>query len=371
MGDLAPPSPLYSMPAEWEPHDATWICWPHNPDDWPDKMDEVQVAYLEMVRHLLPSEDVCILTSNDHVYQRASAMLRDAGLDSNRIHFIQQPTDSSWTRDYGPMFVRQIESGQLAINQFQFNAWARYPEYANDNRVSHAMADFLDLPSVHPTYHNTPVVLEGGAIDVNGSGVVLTTEQCLLDLSEQVRNPGLTQTDMEAILSTYLGVSQVIWLGCGIVGDDTHGHVDDLCRFVSTDTVVLVGEQDEQDANYEALRDNRERLESIRLPNGSPLNVVHLPMPSPVSFRGLRLPASYANFYIANHAVLVPTYKDAQDTVALGILSDLFPGRDVVGIDAIDLVWGQGSIHCLTQQQPCTTTLDSPVNGRMTATAES
>ena len=342
----------YSMPAEWELHEATWICWPHNPTDWPDKMEAVQFAYIDIVRHLLQGENVHILIANEETHNRAQYFLKDAGLDSARIHFVRQTTNSSWTRDYGPMFAKHNNTGDLAVYQFQFNGWSKYPEFDDDNRVSFAMATHLELPSIYPYHKQNFVVLEGGAIDVNGAGSVLATEECLLDQTKQVRNPGFTRTDMEKIFSNMLGASQTIWLGRGIVGDDTHGHIDDLCRFVSSDTVVVANERNPQDANYSVLRDHCNRLSTIRMHNESTLNVVELPMPAPVVFRGTRLPASYTNFYITNSSVLVPTFNDINDRIALGILDDLFPERQVIGIHATDLVWGHGSIHCLTQQQP-------------------
>ena len=282
-------------------------------------------------------------------------MLQNLPLDEKRITFWQVPTDRVWTRDYGPMFV--VESlpdgrGSLSIVKWQFNAWAKYPNYQRDNRAVHRIAKQsgharLDVATVA----GRPVVLEGGSIDVNGLGCLLTTEECLLS-KVQERNPGMKRKDYEAVFAEYLGVRKVLWLGRGIAGDDTHGHVDDLARFVGPRTVVAVVEKDSHDANYRPLQENLERLHGMTDQDGKKLTVVPLPMPAPVFWQGQRLPASYANFYIANDRVLVPTFNDPNDRIALGILADLFPDRRVVGIHAVDLVWGLGTLHCLTQQQP-------------------
>ena len=349
-----PPAVLgFRMPAEWEPHHATWIAWPHNAGDWPGKFATIPWVYGEIVRHLAPGELVRILVNSSAHERRARRVLARAGVDARRVEFLPFPTDRGWTRDFGPLFVRRPgRRPELAIARFRFNAWAKYRAWARDDRVPERAARHFGWRLFRARAGGRDVVLEGGSIEVNGRGTLLTTEDCLLDPRVQVRNPGLGRAELEQVLRDYLGVTNVLWLGCGIAGDDTHGHVDDLCRFVNSRTVVLCRERNPRDANYRALEENRERLRGMRLEDGSRPEVVDLPMPAPLSFDGRRLPASYANFYIANAAVLVPTFNDPQDRVALGILADLFPDRPVVGIHAVDLVWGLGTLHCLTQQEP-------------------
>jgi agmatine deiminase len=295
---------------------------------------------------------VRIIAGNRADEARARRILERVGVDGERVRFFRFPTDRGWTRDFGPIFVRREGKGDVAIARFRFNGWAKYPDWRRDDRVPERAARTLRLPIVDVRAHGRPVVLEGGSIDVNGRGSLLTTEECLLDPEVQVRNPGLGRADLEALFREYLGAGNVMWLGKGIAGDDTHGHVDDLSRFVGARTLVLCREKDARDPNYRALEENRERLEGMRLEDGSRPEVVDLPMPAPLFFDGRRLPASYANFYIANAAVLVPTFNDPADRVALGILAELFRDRPVVGIHAVELVWGLGTLHCLTQQQP-------------------
>jgi agmatine deiminase len=343
------------MPAEWEPHAATWIAWPHNRRDWPGKFAPVPWAYAEIVRHLHAGEIVRILVNDAAGQRRARRVLARAGVDLGRVEFFAIPTDRVWTRDYGPMFVVS-DGGELGINSWRFNGWAKYEDWRRDDKVPARVAQRLRIRRYRaPTRNgsrNTPVVvLEGGSIDVNGAGCLLTTEECLLS-PVQERNPGMTRADYEQVFARYLGIAKTLWLGRGIAGDDTHGHVDDLARFVGPRTVVVMEEDDPRDANYAPLQENLERLRSMTDQDGRPLEVVPMPMPGPVLFDGQRLPASYANFYIANGRVLVPTFNDANDRKALGILADLFPGRTVVGIHAVDLVWGLGTLHCLTQQEP-------------------
>ncbi|MBK9167665.1 MAG: agmatine deiminase family protein [Bryobacterales bacterium] len=328
----------YRMPAEWEPHEATWIAWPHNRQDWPGKFAAIDWVYAEIVRRLARVERVRILVNGPDAERSARRVLRDAHADFEAVEFFHVPTNRAWTRDYCPIFVRGRRG--VAATNWIFNGWAKYGNHAHDSAVPAALAAQLDLPAFEPG-----IVLEGGSIDVNGQGLLLTTEECLLS-PVQARNPGLTRRQIERALHDYLGARRVIWLGNGITGDDTHGHVDDLARFVRADTVVIASEEDRSDANYEPLRDNWLRL------RGEPLRVVKLPMPRPVWFRGQRLPASYANFYIANRLVLVPTFNDPNDRKALAILARLFPDREVTGIHAVDLVWGLGTLHCMTQQQP-------------------
>ncbi len=343
----------FRMPAEWEPHEATWIGWPHNRTDWPGKFAAISWVYGEIVRKLAESEIVRIIVESEAHETQARRILSSVEVDPGRVEFFRFPTDRGWTRDFGPLFVkREGRSREVAIVRFRFNGWAKYPDWKRDVRVPERAAKALGCRIFHPRLKDRDIVLEGGSIDVNGRGTLLTTEECLLDQQIQVRNPGLTRKRLESMLKQSLGATNVLWLGRGISGDDTHGHVDDLCRFVGPRTVVLCREENSRDANYEALKENRERLEGMRLEDGGKLDVVPIPMPAPLLFKNRRLPASYANFYISNSAVLVPTFNDPQDRVALGILSELITDRPVIGIHAVDLVWGLGTLHCLTQQQP-------------------
>ena len=335
----------WRMPAEWEPHEATWIAWPHHKADWPGKFAAIPFVYAEIVRHLHQSEEVRILVNGPAGEKTAREVLRNLPLDEKRIAFRHVPTDRVWTRDYGPIFVL---GSPMAVLKWQFTGWAKYPNHRRDNAVVAKLCSRGDLPA---DVVETSVVLEGGSIDVNGLGCLLTTEECLLS-KVQERNPGFSRKDYEAVFARYLGVRKALWSGRGIAGDDTHGHVDDLARFVGPRTVVATVGVDSRDANYRPLQANRDRLEGMTDQDGKKLTVVPLPMPEPVFWQGQRLPASYANFYIANDRVLVPTFNDPNDHRALGILADLFPDRIVVGIHATDLVWGLGTLHCLTQQQP-------------------
>ena len=348
------PSALgYRMPAEWERHAATWLGWPHNTTDWPGKFGPIPWVYGEIVRHLVAGETARILVNSRTRESAARRLLQRVGVDLDAVQFLRFPTNRGWTRDSGPIFVHREEPEPgLAIVRFQFNGWAKYPDWKKDARLPELAARRLHLPLFDIKREGRRVVLEGGSIDVNGRGTLITTEECLLDPLVQVRNPQFTRADVEAVLRETLGVTKVLWLGRGIAGDDTHGHVDDLCRFVGAHRVVLCRERNPGDANYAALEENRERLEDMRAEDGSSLEVIDLPMPAPVTFDGRRLPASYANFYIANDAVLVPTFNDPEDRNALGILAEVFPDHPVVGIHAVDLVWGLGTLHCLTQQEP-------------------
>jgi agmatine deiminase len=341
------------MPAEWEPHEATWIAWPHHRADWPGKFGAIPWVFTEIVRHLHRGERVRILVNDAAAEARARAKLRQAGVDLARVDFYPVPTDRVWTRDSGPLFVvRDTAAGrEVALTHWLFTAWCKYDNWQHDRQVPAGIGAALGLPVLPALDGQRHVVLEGGSIDVNGRGLLLTTEECLLS-PVQERNHGLTRADYERLFARYLGVRKVLWLGHGIAGDDTHGHVDDLARFVGPRTVVAVVEDDPADSNYEPLQDNLRRLRDMTDQDGQPLEVVPLPMPEPVVFQGQRLPASYANFYIANERVLVPTFNDPHDREALGTLAGLFPGRTVVGIHAVDLVWGLGTLHCLTQQQP-------------------
>lgn len=350
----------YRMPAEWEPHEATWIAWPHNREDWPGKFAPVPWVYAEIVRLLSRVERVNIVIKGKKAKAKAAEQLLLHGVDLDRVEFFKAPTDRVWLRDSGPTFVVNDRPGvepadRVATIDWRFNAWAKYDNHHDDDRLPRRIAKRLGLkrwvPRAEVDGELIRVVLEGGAIDVNGRGTLLTTEECLLD-EVQARNPRLDRAGIERAFADYLGIRNVIWLGRGIIGDDTHGHVDDLARFVDPRTVVTVIERRESDPNFEPLQDNLRRLHEARDQDGQPLRVVTLPMPSPVTFEGQILPASYANFYIANGLVIVPTFNDPADREALNTLASVFPGREVVGIHAVDLVLGLGTLHCLSQQQP-------------------
>jgi agmatine deiminase len=343
-------SPALRLPAEWEPHAATWITWPQNPADWPGKFQPIPWAFAEIIRKIAGGDErVRVAVADAAVEKRARGQLQKARADLARIDFLRLPTDRGWMRDSGPCFIER--DGAPAIAGFGFDAWSKYPEYELDAQTPTFAAAYLGLPLEPVVHKGRQVVFEGGALDVNGRGTLLTTEECCLDPEVQVRNPGFSHADYEAVFATALGAANTIWLGGGIAGDDTHGHVDDFCRFVDARTLVLCREDDPADPNHPVLEDNRERLESARLEDGSRPEVVRLPMPAPLYFDGRRLPASYANFLITNAAVLVPTFNDANDRIALGVLAELFD-RPVIGIHAVDLVWGFGTIHCLTRQEP-------------------
>ena len=351
-----PPAALgFRMPAEWEPHDATWIAWPHEARDWPGKLPAIDWVYGEVVRQLSVGERVRILVHNAAVEARARAIVKRVGVDRKRVDFFRAPTDRSWTRDYCPIYVTNRD-GEVAITNWRFTGWAKYTNHKRDDAVNDRIVRHDRRRQWQPTAaigrRVARVVLEGGAIDVNGTGTLLATEECLLDEKVQVRNRGLGREALENVLGAYLGVRKVLWLGRGISGDDTHGHIDDLARFVDETTVVVAQASDPDDADYQPLRENRARLEGMTTADGRPLRVVSLPMPQPLYLDGIRLPASYANFYIGNEAVIVPTFNDPNDRAALQMLAGLFPTRRVVGIHAVDLVWGFGTLHCMTQQQP-------------------
>lgn len=340
----------FSMPAEWERHEATWLAWPHHPTDWPGKLDTIRWVYTEIVRKLAPGETVRMLVRSKNEEELARRYLARAGADARPVEFIFHPTERGWTRDAGPVFVKR--GTESAIVHFHFNGWAKYGDWRRDRRVPETAARRLGKRLFRAQWGGRPLVLEGGGIEVNGRGTLLTTEECYLDPAVQVRNPGFGRADYEAAMRAWLGVTNIFWLGSGIAGDDTHGHVDDLCRFVNPTTVVLIREDNPKDINHRALAENWERIRDLRLEDGGKPEVVALPMPGPLFFDGYRLPASYANFYISNAAVLVPTFNDPNDRAALGILGELFKDRPVVGVHAVDLVLGFGTLHCLTQQQP-------------------
>lgn len=339
-------------PAEWEAHDATWMGWPHHEPDWPGKFEAIPWAFAEIVRVLHRYERVEVVCDTPGVRDQALRHLRAHGIDFSRCGLHVVPNDRVWLRDSGPTGVYGPRG--LEWIRWAFNAWAKYDNYQRDERVGAAIAELTETTSVMALRPDGGgrLVLEGGGIEGNGAGTLLVTEEWLLS-DVQVRNPGLGAADYERAFADYLGVTRTIWLGEGCVGDDTHGHVDDIARFTDEHTLVLTVEPDPADENHRRMRDNLRRLELAARSGG--LRVVQLPFPAPVTMEGERLPASYANFYVANGVVLVPTFNDRNDRVALGILADLFPGRDVIGIHAVDLVWGLGSLHCLTQQQPART----------------
>ena len=359
------PSSLgYRMPAEWEPHAATWIAWPHHREDWPGKFAPVPWVYTEIVRLLSRVENVHIVVRGGAMKRQVADQLDSVGVNTGAVQFFEAATDRVWLRDSGPTFVVNDqgtpEAGDsVGLIDWKFNAWAKYDNHRRDDRIPRKIERWLGLrrwvAQVEQGGEPHRVVMEGGAIDVNGRGTLLTTEECLLG-EVQARNPGLDRAAVEKIFADYLGVRHVVWLGRGIDGDDTHGHVDDLARFVDHQTVVTVVEPRADDPNHELLHDNLRRLRSARDQDGQSLRVVELPMPRPVVFQGQRLPASYANFYIANGLVLVPTFNDPADRIALDTLAALFPDREMVGIHCVDLVLGLGTLHCLSQQQPASPT---------------
>jgi agmatine deiminase len=421
MQSKTPASLGFAMPAEWEKHEATWVAWPHYGPDWPGKIVPIHWVYGEVVRKICPGELVRIIVKSAEHEALARRVLERARADLRQVEFYRWPTNRGWTRDFGPICMRRGDKGEgslfsegaagrcpaslkrgresftgakktpvpfsaeVAIVKFKFTAWGyKYPNWRLDDQIALRAAKALGLRVFPAVRDGREFALEGGGIEVNGRGTLMTTEECFLDPVTQVRNPGATRADYEAMFRDYLGATNVLWLGHGIVGDDTHGHVDDLCRFVSPHTVILIQEANESDVNYRPLRDNRERIKDMRLEDGSKIQVVELPCPAPLCYdlrrgrgaslrrsasptkstrvsetgsdaaepRLLRLPASYANFYISNAAVIVPTFNDPQDRIALGTLSELFRDRQVVGIHAVDLVLGFGTLHCLTQQQP-------------------
>jgi agmatine deiminase len=326
------------MPAEWEPHEATWLAWPHNEDDWPGRFAPIPWIYGEIVRKLSVVERVQILVHNEDLRESARHILEKVGTNLAAVDFHLQPTDRVWTRDFAPLFLKNAH-GKIAGAKFRFNGWAKYENHLLDDAAGRAVPGVRWQPDL---------VLEGGSIDVNGAGLLLTTEECLLS-PIQARNPNLSREHLESQMRDYLGIEKVLWLNQGIAGDDTHGHVDDLARFTSPDSIVIVAEDDNADPNHEPLLENWRRVQQM------PLRARKLPMPAPLWFDGVRLPASYANFYIANKTVLVPVFNDPNDRIALNTLAECFPDRQVIGINCVELVWGLGTLHCMTQQQPAGT----------------
>ena len=343
------------MPAEWAPHAATWIAWPHNPEDWPGKFQPIPWVYCEIVRHLSQVEDVHILVNDAAAEKRATQMLSRQHANLARVRFHRWRTDRVWLRDSGPIFVKNPK-GETALTNWRFNAWAKYPNWHHDDKIPAHIAKLYKMKSFEPAIGSKRLVLEGGSIDVNGTGVLLTTEECLLSDVQQ-RNPGVSKSQLEKAFADYLGIEQVLWLNRGCAGDDTHGHVDDIARFVpglsgDANTILAAYEPNKSDDNHEPLAENLDRLRSARNLRGKPFEIRTLPMPAPVVFEGQRLPASYANFYIANNLVLVPTFNDPNDRIALNTLAECFPRHTVTGIHCTDFIWGLGALHCMTQQQP-------------------
>jgi agmatine deiminase len=339
----------YTMPAEWGPHAATWVAWPHRKSDWPGKFAPIRWVYGEIVRTLARFEPVNVIVADAEQAAVVRRVLKAAHADLANVTLHELATDRSWLRDSGPTFVRDAAGKRVALD-WHFNGWAKYPDWHRDDRVPAFVARLAGVPAEQPHFAGHRVVLEGGSVEVNGAGLLLATEECWLSKTQE-RNPPLDRAGYEAVCREFLGVEKVLWLDRGIAGDDTHGHIDDLARFVNETTVVQVVEHDEADENYEPLQENLDRLRGMTTTDGRKLTVVELPMPRPFWTNGQRLPASYANFYVGNGAVLVPTFNDPADRVALGTLADHFPDREVIGVHSGDLIYGLGTLHCLTQQE--------------------
>lgn len=338
------------FPAEWENQQGILLCFPHSGKDWPGKYEAIKWDFIEFIKKISFFEQVFLIIADKKQQDVVSQMLLTAHVNLKKVSFITHKTNRSWMRDSGPIIIKN--GTKLEALNFNFNGWAKYSNFKLDGNVPARVSEFLSLPLTQVLYKGKPVILEGGAIDVNGKGTLLTSEECLMHQNIQVRNPGYTKSDYEAIFAEYLGITNVIWLGDGIEGDDTHGHIDDLCRFVNEDTIVTVVEEDPKDPNYVSLRDNLKRLQNSKLQNGKKPNIVTLPMPGKLEFDNLRLPASYANFLILNKSVLVPVFNDPNDRHALNILANCFPEREIIPINATDLIWGFGTLHCLSQQIP-------------------
>ncbi|WP_432708277.1 agmatine deiminase family protein [Pedobacter sp.] len=335
----------YTFPAEWAPHEATWLSWPHKEASWPGKLETIYKPYCEFIKVVAEGEKVRINVNDAATKAFAEAELQKVGADLTNIEFYFNPSNDAWCRDHGPAFLLNSDHTKKAVIDWGYNAWGdKYPPYDLDDVIPTKIAEHFKLPLFNPG-----IVMEGGSVEFNGAGTILTTTACLLN---ENRNPNLNKAQIEQYLMDFYGAEQVLWLGDGIVGDDTDGHIDDITRFVNKNTVLTVVESNPEDENYYILQENLELLKAMHLPDGEALNIITLPMPSPVIFEDTRLPASYANFYIANHAVVVPTFRDANDSIALDIIQQAFPDRKVVGIDSTDIIWGLGSFHCLSQQEP-------------------
>jgi agmatine deiminase len=335
----------YYFPAEFAKHDATWLSWPHKEASWPGKIETIYPRYAEFIKLVAEGEKVNINVLNEAMKQKALQFIKAAGADLTNIQFFIHPTNDAWCRDHGPAFLIHKTEKKKMIVDWGYNAWGgKYPPFDLDDVIPTRIAEHYNLPVVNPG-----IVMEGGSVEFNGKGTLLTTRACLLNPN---RNPHLNQQQIEEYLINYYGVDHILWLGDGIVGDDTDGHIDDLTRFVNEDTVVTIVEEDKADENYELLQENLKELKTLRLENGKQVNIIELPMPAPVVYEDQRLPTSYANFYIANKYVVVPTFRDKNDDRALEILQRCFTDRKVVGVDSLDIIWGLGSFHCLSQQEP-------------------
>jgi agmatine deiminase len=338
----------FTFPAEWAPHEATWLSWPHKEESWPGKLETIYAPYCEFIKVVAQDEKVRININDEETKAVAIAELEKAGADLSNIEFYFNPSNDAWCRDHGPAFLLSKEGSEKAVVDWGYNAWGnKYPPYDLDDVIPTRIAEQFHLP-----LYNPGIVMEGGSVEFNGAGTILTTTACLLNKN---RNPNLSKARIELYLMEYYGAEQVLWLGDGIVGDDTDGHIDDITRFVNENTVLTVVESNPLDDNYVLLMENLETLKGMRLLNGEPLNIITLPMPSPVIHEDTRLPASYANFYIANKSVIVPTFRDVNDEKAIEIIQKAFPDRKVIGIDSTDIIWGLGSFHCLSQQEPALT----------------
>jgi len=336
----------FYFPAEWYPHRATWLSWPHKEASWPGKIQSIYKPYAQFIHEISLGEWVCINVLDNKMEEEAKKILSKESVDLNKIQFFHNPTNDAWCRDHGPAFlINKSNPHKKALVSWLYNAWGnKYPPYNLDVQIPSKIGQILDIPVFRPE-----IIMEGGSVDFNGEGSLITTKSCLLNPN---RNPNLGQAEIEQYLQSYYGVEQIIWLGDGIIGDDTDGHIDDLTRFVSSDHVITMVEWNKKDENYEALQENLDFLKSVKLINGKPLKITEIPMPGPVIYEDIRLPASYANFYISNHSVIVPIFGDPHDEIALQKLRPLFPDRNVIGINSVDIIWGLGSFHCLSQQEP-------------------
>jgi agmatine deiminase len=337
------------FPAEWEKHQATILSFPAEGRDWPGKYHAIKWAFVDLIKKLTIYEPVILVVKSNELQAKVEMMLQQVHVDQSKVNYIIKDTNRNWMRDTGPAVVKTADGRREAI-QFGFTGWAKYKNFRKDREIPASIAQFIEIPLVQAIYNRKLVVLEGGSIDVNGKGTLITTEECLLHPTQQIRNKGFTKADYEAVFHEYLGITNTIWLGEGIEGDDTHGHVDDICRFVNPNTVLAVSEPNPNDHNHQRLKANLEILRNAKLENGKKLNVVEMPMPHRIDFEDLRLPASYVNFLLTNGCVLMPTFNDLNDFEAMRIMKEVFPNRDVIGINAVDLVWGLGTLHCLSHE---------------------
>jgi len=341
----------YRLPAEFEKHNAILIMFPYSDkEDFAPKLVAVQYEFVEFIKRISFSETCVVIVKDAKQKSFVYHLLLDSNAKMDNIKYLEYPAHRVWMRDSGPIPVVDNDTQKVVYLDFNFNAWANYKAYKADDKVPQVVAEFMEREFVQPVYNGKRITLEGGAIDVNGQGTLLCTEECLMDNNVQVRNSGFSKKDYETVFEEYFGVTNVIWLGCGIAGDDTHGHVDDFCRFVNKNTVVVCNEYDKHDINYFAMQDNISRLKAAKLEDGSSLNIVEIPLPTPVYYKGNRLPASYANFLITETSVLVPIYQDVNDAKALNLIQNVFSDRQVVGVSASNIIWGRGSLHCLSHE---------------------